>query len=135
MASVDKFGAAFAIGFMAVMLGIMGAISSDTVTSDRPGAEQQAAVSPPPMPKPSPEKDAIIGTTTGPGSISGLTKEVCWISDPITGEKVRDGIDNDGDGLIDSEDSDENGSPRDAAKLIAANKIAESILSKITSTW
>ena len=101
MASVDKFGAAFAIGFMAVMLGIMGAISSDTVTSDRPGAEQQAAVSPPPMPKPSPEKDAIIGTTTGPGSISGLTKEVCWISDPITGEKVRDGIDNDGDGLVD----------------------------------
>ena len=56
MASVDKFGAAFAIGFMAVMLGIMGAISSDTVTSDRPGAEQQAAVSPPPMPKPSPER-------------------------------------------------------------------------------
>jgi len=47
----------------------------------------------------------------------------------------NDGIDNDGDGLIDSEDSDENGSPRDTAKLIAANKIAESILSKITSTW
>ena len=46
-----------------------------------------------------------------------------------------DGIDNDGDGLIDSEDSDENGVPRDSAKLIAANKIAESILSKITSTW
>ena len=46
-----------------------------------------------------------------------------------------DGIDNDGDGLIDSEDSDENGIPRDSAKLIAANKIAESILSKITSTW
>ncbi|MAR15003.1 MAG: hypothetical protein CMG21_00900 [Candidatus Marinimicrobia bacterium] len=47
----------------------------------------------------------------------------------------NDGIDNDGDGLIDSEDSDENGSPRDTAKLIAANKIAELILSKITSTW
>ena len=46
-----------------------------------------------------------------------------------------DGIDNDGDGLIDSEDSDENGVPRDSAKLIAANKIAESILSQITSTW
>ena len=47
----------------------------------------------------------------------------------------NDGIDNDGDGLIDAEDSDENGAPRDTAKLIAANKIAESILSKITSTW
>ena len=47
----------------------------------------------------------------------------------------NDGIDNDGDGLIDDEDSDENGAPRDSAKLIAANKIAESILSKITSTW
>ena len=47
----------------------------------------------------------------------------------------NDGIDNDGDGLIDSEDGDENGAPRDSAKLIAANKIAESILSKMTSTW
>ena len=47
----------------------------------------------------------------------------------------NDGIDNDSDGLIDSEDGDENGAPRDAAKLIAANKIAESILKKITSTW
>ena len=47
----------------------------------------------------------------------------------------NDGIDNDGDGLIDSEDSDENGAPRDTAKSIAANKISESILAKITSTW
>ena len=47
----------------------------------------------------------------------------------------NDEIDNDGDGLIDSEDSDEIGAPRDSAKLIAANKIAESILLKITSTW
>ena len=47
----------------------------------------------------------------------------------------NDGIDNDGDGLIDSEDGDEIGAPRDTAKLIASNKIAESILAKITSTW
>ena len=46
-----------------------------------------------------------------------------------------DGIDNDGDGLIDSEDSDEIGSPRDSARFIAINKIAEKILTKITSTW
>ena len=44
-----------------------------------------------------------------------------------------DGLDNDGDGLIDSEDSDENGAPRDTAKSIADNKISESILAKITS--
>ena len=47
----------------------------------------------------------------------------------------NDGIDNDSDGLIDSEDSDEIGPPRDSAKLIAANKVAESILLKMTSTW
>ncbi len=46
-----------------------------------------------------------------------------------------DGIDNDGDGLIDSEDSDEIGSPRDSARFIAINKISEKILTKITSTW
>ena len=46
-----------------------------------------------------------------------------------------DGIDNDGDGLIDSEDSNEIGVPRDSARLIAINKIAEKILTKITSTW
>ena len=46
-----------------------------------------------------------------------------------------DGIDNDGDGLIDSEDSDEIGSPRDAARFIAINKISEKVLTKITSTW
>ena len=47
----------------------------------------------------------------------------------------NDGIDNDGDGLIDSEDGDENGAPRDSAKIITANKVAELILAKITSTW
>ena len=47
----------------------------------------------------------------------------------------NDGLDNDGDGFIDSEDSDELGSPREAAKLIAINKIAEKISIKIISTW
>ena len=47
----------------------------------------------------------------------------------------NDGIDNDADGLIDAEDSNELGAPRDSARLIAANKIVERILSKITSTW
>tara|TARA_B100000676_G_scaffold93897_1_gene93696 strand:+ start:4517 stop:5086 length:570 start_codon:yes stop_codon:yes gene_type:complete len=47
----------------------------------------------------------------------------------------NDGIDNDGDGFIDSEDSDEFGAPRDAAKIIAINKVAEKISTKIISTW
>ena len=47
----------------------------------------------------------------------------------------NDGLDNDGDGFIDSEDSDELGSPREAAKLIAINKIAEKISTKMISTW
>ena len=50
-------------------------------------------------------------------------------------EISTDGIDNDGDGLIDSEDTDEIGAPRNSARLIAVNKIAEKILTKITSTW
>ena len=33
----------------------------------------------------------------------------------------NDGIDNVGYGLIDSEDGDENGAPRDSAKIITAN--------------
>ena len=96
MAGVDKFGAAFAIGFMAAMLGIMGVISSDTATSDRPGAEQQMAVSPPPKPILDKESMVEYGDAVKPTYL-----EVCWITDPITGEKVKDGIDNDGDGLID----------------------------------
>ncbi len=47
----------------------------------------------------------------------------------------NDGIDNDGDGFIDSEDSDEIGAPRNTAKIIAINKVAEKISTKIISTW
>jgi hypothetical protein len=46
-----------------------------------------------------------------------------------------DGIDNDSDGLIDAEDSDEFGSPRDSARRIAIEKITELIINEITSTW
>ena len=106
MASIDKFGAAFAIGFMAVMLGIMGVLASDTTTSDRPGADQQAAVSPPPMPKPVIDKDAMIGSTTGPGSGTIKEAEYCWVEHPdFPGEKIKDGVDNDMDGLIDEPDT------------------------------
>ncbi|NOZ09038.1 MAG: hypothetical protein GXO91_09245 [FCB group bacterium] len=46
-----------------------------------------------------------------------------------------DGIDNDGDLLIDSEDEDEFGSPRDSALRLAIKKLSEDIISEVTSTW
>ena len=46
-----------------------------------------------------------------------------------------DGLDNDGDNLIDSEDSDEVGSPRESAMDISVRRLAEDILSEITNTW
>ena len=47
----------------------------------------------------------------------------------------EDGIDNDGDNLIDGNDSDEFGPPRDGAIRIAIEKISREILNQITSTW
>ena len=46
-----------------------------------------------------------------------------------------DGLDNDEDGLIDSEDDDEFGPPRESALKIASKKMSEDIISNITSTW
>ena len=46
-----------------------------------------------------------------------------------------DGIDNDSDGLYDSEDSDEYGSPRESAIRIVANKVTDRILNELISTW
>ena len=46
-----------------------------------------------------------------------------------------DGIDNDGDSLIDSEDSDETGSPRESALSISVRRLTEDIVNDITNTW
>ena len=46
-----------------------------------------------------------------------------------------DGLDNDSDGLIDSEDSDEYGSPRESALRISVLKVTELIINEVTSTW
>ena len=46
-----------------------------------------------------------------------------------------DGIDNDGDNLIDTDDSDEFGSPRESALNIAVRRLSEDIVNEITSTW
>ena len=47
----------------------------------------------------------------------------------------NDLIDNDGDGLIDSEDDNEFGSPKEGAILLAMQKLSEDIINELTSTW
>ncbi|MDP6571031.1 MAG: LPS assembly lipoprotein LptE [Candidatus Marinimicrobia bacterium] len=46
-----------------------------------------------------------------------------------------DGLDNDGDNLIDGEDSDEIGSPREGALNISVRRLTEDIVNEITNTW
>ena len=46
-----------------------------------------------------------------------------------------DGLDNDGDSLIDDEDSDENGSPRESALGISVRRLTNDIVNEITNTW
>ena len=44
-------------------------------------------------------------------------------------------LDNDLDGLIDSEDSDEYGTPKEGSMRIAIDKTAKRIINELTSTW
>mgnify|MGYP001221959989 CR=1 FL=1 len=53
----------------------------------------------------------------------------------IRNDISNDGLDNDSDGLIDSDDDDEYGPPRDSAIKIAAKKLSENIIANINSTW
>ena len=53
----------------------------------------------------------------------------------LSGDISTDGIDNDNDGKIDSEDDNEFGEPRSFASNVAINKIAEDILNDIMTTW
>ena len=46
-----------------------------------------------------------------------------------------DGIDNDSDGLIDSQDSDEYGTSREAALRITSDKLINRILNELISNW
>ena len=46
-----------------------------------------------------------------------------------------DNLDNDDDNLIDSEDSDEVGSPRESAMYISVRRLTEDIVNEITNTW
>ena len=47
----------------------------------------------------------------------------------------NDGIDNDNDGFTDSEDSNEFGSPREAAIRIITDKITDRVLNELISIW
>ena len=58
-----------------------------------------------------------------------------WGAYGIGGDISNDEIDNDGDGLIDDEDSDEIGDARTFATKIAVGKIAQDILNDILTTW
>jgi len=53
----------------------------------------------------------------------------------LSGDIASDGIDNDNDGKIDSDDDDEFGEPRSFATMVAVRKIAEDILNDIMTTW
>ena len=46
-----------------------------------------------------------------------------------------DNLDNDGDNLIDSEDSDEVGSARESAMKISIQRLTEDIVREITNIW
>lgn len=58
-----------------------------------------------------------------------------WGAYGLSGDISSDGIDNDGDGKIDSEDEDEFGEPREFATKIAVEKIAQDIINDIMTTW
>ena len=54
---------------------------------------------------------------------------------PSQVERLIETIDEDGDGLIDSEDEDEFGDPREYATKVAVKKIAQDILNEIMTSW
>ena len=58
-----------------------------------------------------------------------------WGAYGLSGDISSDNIDNDGDGLIDGEDDDEFGDPREFATSVAVKKIAEDVLNEIMTSW
>ena len=58
-----------------------------------------------------------------------------WGAYSLTTDVASDGIDNDGDGKVDSDDPDESGDARELAMKAAVTKISESIINDIVSTW
>ncbi len=65
-----------------------------------------------------------------------LTKNYTnWGAYSLTIDVASDGIDNDGDGKVDSDDPDESGDARQLAMRAAVMKISENIINDIVSTW
>ena len=65
-----------------------------------------------------------------------LTKNYTnWGAYSLTVDVASDGIDNDGDGKVDSDDPDESGDARQLAMRAAVIKISENIINDIVSTW
>ena len=58
-----------------------------------------------------------------------------WGAYSLTADVASAGIDNDGDGKVDSDDPDESGDARELAMKAAVTKISESIINDIVSTW
>lgn len=58
-----------------------------------------------------------------------------WGAYGISGDISTDGIDNDGDGLIDADDDNEIGDAREFASNVAMEKIADDIINEIMTTW
>ena len=58
-----------------------------------------------------------------------------WSTYNLEADIGSDLIDNDLDGLIDSEDSDEYGTPKEGAMRIAIDKVSKRIINELTSTW
>ena len=58
-----------------------------------------------------------------------------WGAYGLSGDISTDAIDNDGDGMIDGDDDDEFGDPREFATTVAVTKIAEDILNEIMTSW
>ena len=58
-----------------------------------------------------------------------------WGAYSLTEDVSSDGIDNDGDGLLDAEDPDETGDPRDLAVKVAVEKITTDLINDIISMW
>ena len=69
------------------------------------------------------EKNLLEGSYSGFGAYG------------LSGDIASDGVDNDNDGKIDSEDDDEFGEPRTFATQVAVRKTAEDILNDIMTTW
>ena len=58
-----------------------------------------------------------------------------WVTYSLGVDIGEDNLDNDLDGLIDHEDSDEYGTPREGSLRIILDKISSRIVNELTSTW